>query len=97
MGSPSGDGVSPWVGQSMLWGWGMKHGGSVSPDYVSLQLVTACAMQAFHSLFSAQPSTSCLPAELNAQIITVSAGTDREGWGYWHDCSQRHFASLGAV
>lgn len=37
-----------------------------------LQLVTACAMQAFHGLFSAQPSPACLPAELNAQIITVS-------------------------
>lgn len=37
------------------------------------QLVTACAMQAFHSLFSAQASVACLPAELNAQIITVSA------------------------
>ncbi|KFV18585.1 RRP12-like, partial [Tauraco erythrolophus] len=33
-------------------------------------LVTACAMQAFHSLFSAQASVACLPAELNAQIIT---------------------------
>lgn len=92
MGSPSGDGVSLWVGQSMLGGRSVKHGGSVSSDNVSLQLVTACAMQAFHSLFSAQPSTSCLPAELNAQIITVSAGTDREGWGYWHHCSQHHFA-----
>lgn len=39
-----------------------------------LQLVTACAMQAFHSLFSAQASVACLPAELNAQIITVSVG-----------------------
>lgn len=39
-----------------------------------LQLVTACAMQAFHSLFSAQASVACLPAELNAQIITVSLG-----------------------
>ncbi|XP_062352391.1 RRP12-like protein isoform X3 [Cinclus cinclus] len=34
-------------------------------------LVTACAMQAFHSLFSAQTSVACLPAELNAQIITA--------------------------
>ncbi|KFO54348.1 RRP12-like, partial [Corvus brachyrhynchos] len=34
-------------------------------------LVTACAMQAFHSLFSAQASVACLPAELNAQIITA--------------------------
>ncbi|XP_059586238.1 RRP12-like protein isoform X2 [Alligator mississippiensis] len=34
-------------------------------------LVTACAMQAFHGLFSAQPSPACLPAELNAQIITA--------------------------
>ncbi|XP_026529245.1 RRP12-like protein [Notechis scutatus] len=32
-------------------------------------LVTACAMKAFHSLFAAQSSPMCLPAELNAQII----------------------------
>uniref|UniRef100_A0A8C0HCR4 Ribosomal RNA processing 12 homolog n=1 Tax=Chelonoidis abingdonii TaxID=106734 RepID=A0A8C0HCR4_CHEAB len=35
-------------------------------------LVTACAMQAFHSLFSAKPGLACLSAELNAQIITVT-------------------------
>ncbi|XP_007456264.1 PREDICTED: RRP12-like protein isoform X3 [Lipotes vexillifer] len=34
-------------------------------------LVTACAMQAFHSLFHAKPSPGTLPAELNAQIITA--------------------------
>lgn len=34
-------------------------------------LVTACAMQAFHSLFHAKPRASTLPAELNAQIITA--------------------------
>ncbi|XP_060097818.1 RRP12-like protein [Heteronotia binoei] len=34
-------------------------------------LVTACAMNAFHSLFAAQPPSSSLPAELNAQIITA--------------------------
>ncbi|XP_065263803.1 RRP12-like protein isoform X2 [Emys orbicularis] len=34
-------------------------------------LVTACAMQAFHSLFSAKPGLACLSAELNAQIITA--------------------------
>ncbi|XP_038204525.1 RRP12-like protein [Arvicola amphibius] len=34
-------------------------------------LVTACAMQAFHSLFHAKPSTNTLSAELNAQIITA--------------------------
>uniref|UniRef100_A0A0B8RT92 RRP12-like protein n=1 Tax=Sus scrofa domesticus TaxID=9825 RepID=A0A0B8RT92_PIG len=32
-------------------------------------LVSACAMQAFHSLFHAKPSLGTLPAELNAQII----------------------------
>ncbi|XP_047616417.1 RRP12-like protein [Phacochoerus africanus] len=32
-------------------------------------LVSACAMQAFHSLFHAKPSPGTLPAELNAQII----------------------------
>ncbi|XP_007456265.1 PREDICTED: RRP12-like protein isoform X4 [Lipotes vexillifer] len=35
------------------------------------KLVTACAMQAFHSLFHAKPSPGTLPAELNAQIITA--------------------------
>ncbi|KAF6111211.1 ribosomal RNA processing 12-like protein [Phyllostomus discolor] len=34
-------------------------------------LVTACAMQAFHSLFHAKPGPGTLPAELNAQIITA--------------------------
>ncbi|PNI82155.1 RRP12 isoform 8 [Pan troglodytes] len=34
-------------------------------------LVTACAMQAFHSLFHARPGLSTLSAELNAQIITA--------------------------
>uniref|UniRef100_A0A8C6KM26 Ribosomal RNA processing 12 homolog n=1 Tax=Nothobranchius furzeri TaxID=105023 RepID=A0A8C6KM26_NOTFU len=34
-------------------------------------LVTACAMQAFHSLFSGKPNPSSLSAELNAQIITA--------------------------
>ncbi|XP_044856219.1 RRP12-like protein isoform X2 [Mauremys mutica] len=34
-------------------------------------LVTACAMQAFHCLFSAKPGLACLSAELNAQIITA--------------------------
>ncbi|KAM5271621.1 RRP12-like protein isoform 3-T3 [Ctenodactylus gundi] len=34
-------------------------------------LVTACAMQAFHSLFHAKPSPGTLSAELNAQIITA--------------------------
>lgn len=46
-----------------------------------LQLVTACAMQAFHSLFHAKPGPGTLPAELNAQIITVRLG-DGEGHGY---------------
>lgn len=37
-------------------------------------------MQAFHSLFHAKPGPGTLPAELNAQIITVRLG-DREGHG----------------
>lgn len=36
------------------------------------KLVTACAMQAFHKLFSGKPNPSSMSAELNAQIITVS-------------------------
>lgn len=42
-----------------------------------LQLVTACAMQAFHSLFHAKPGPGTLPAELNAQIVTVRPGGGR--------------------
>ncbi|XP_040848312.1 RRP12-like protein isoform X2 [Ochotona curzoniae] len=34
-------------------------------------LVTACAMQAFHSLFHAKPGPGTLSAELNAQIVTA--------------------------
>ncbi|XP_062319179.1 RRP12-like protein [Osmerus eperlanus] len=34
-------------------------------------LVTACAMQAFHKLFSSKPNPATLSAELNAQIITA--------------------------
>ncbi|XP_053548481.1 RRP12-like protein [Bombina bombina] len=34
-------------------------------------LITACAMQAFHALFSSSSNTSALTAELNAQIITA--------------------------
>lgn len=48
---------------------------------VPLQLVTACAMQAFHSLFHARPGLSTLSAELNAQIITV-----RPVGGVWGHC-----------
>ncbi|CAB1343367.1 unnamed protein product [Coregonus sp. 'balchen'] len=34
-------------------------------------LVTACAMQVFHKLFSGKPNPATLSAELNAQIITA--------------------------
>ena len=34
-------------------------------------------MQAFHSLFHAKPGPGTLPAELNAQIITVRPGVGR--------------------
>lgn len=36
-------------------------------------------MQAFHSLFHAKPSLGTLPAELNAQIITVRPGGTGSG------------------
>lgn len=36
------------------------------------QLVTAAGLAVLHGLFSAQPQKSSLPAQLNAQIITVS-------------------------
>uniref|UniRef100_A0A8B9UI50 Ribosomal RNA processing 12 homolog n=1 Tax=Anas zonorhyncha TaxID=75864 RepID=A0A8B9UI50_9AVES len=64
-------------------------------------LVTACAMQAFYSLFSAQPGPSCLPAQLNAQIITVSvgrtstwAGGERPGLGLQKDLCWAHLPRL---
>ncbi|XP_069467683.1 RRP12-like protein [Ambystoma mexicanum] len=34
-------------------------------------LITACAMQAFHGLFTSKPNPSALSPELNAQIITA--------------------------
>ena len=43
-------------------------------------------MQAFHSLFHAKPRASTLPAELNAQIITVrpNGGMGKRGtWLCW--------------
>lgn len=60
--------------------WGSCESCASSKCVCLLQLVTACAMQAFHSLFHAKPSTSTLSAELNAQIITVRLiGV----WGDW--------------
>lgn len=68
----------------------------------SLQLVTACAMQAFHSLFHAKPALGTLPAELNAQIITVRPGGGGRGmaalgWGGPVRClqSEVEWAKLG--
>ncbi|XP_031453460.1 RRP12-like protein [Phasianus colchicus] len=65
-------------------------------------LVTACAMQAFHSLFSAQPSTSCLPAELNAQIITalydyVPNASDLQPLLTWLTTMERAHINLGRL
>ncbi|NXC39665.1 RRP12 protein, partial [Penelope pileata] len=65
-------------------------------------LVTACAMQAFHSLFSAQPGTSCLPAELNAQIITalydyVPSGSDLQPLLTWLSTMERAHVNLGRL
>ncbi|XP_063818418.1 RRP12-like protein [Pseudophryne corroboree] len=34
-------------------------------------LITACAMQVFHTLFNSSPSTEAMTAELNGQIITA--------------------------
>ncbi|KFO11819.1 RRP12-like, partial [Balearica regulorum gibbericeps] len=66
-------------------------------------LVTACAMQAFHSLFSAPPaSVACLPAELNAQIITalydyVPSTSDLQPLLTWLSTMERAHVNLGSV
>ncbi|KFP83509.1 RRP12-like, partial [Apaloderma vittatum] len=63
-------------------------------------LVTACAMQAFHSLFSAQASVACLPPELNAQIITalydyVPSTSDLQPLLTWLSTMERAHVNLG--
>ncbi|KFP30446.1 RRP12-like, partial [Colius striatus] len=65
-------------------------------------LVTACAMQAFHSLFSAQASMACLPAELNAQIITalydyVPSTSDLQPLLTWLATMERAHINLGRL
>ncbi|XP_050755284.1 RRP12-like protein isoform X3 [Gymnogyps californianus] len=65
-------------------------------------LVTACAMQAFHSLFSAQASVACLPAELNAQIITalydyVPSTSDLQPLMTWLSTMERAHVNLGRL
>ncbi|XP_074014966.1 RRP12-like protein isoform X2 [Numenius arquata] len=65
-------------------------------------LVTACAMQAFHSLFSAQASVTCLPAELNAQIITalydyVPSTSDLQPLLTWLSTMERAHTNLGRL
>ncbi|KFV07024.1 RRP12-like, partial [Pterocles gutturalis] len=65
-------------------------------------LVTACAMQAFHSLFSAQASVACLPAELNAQIITalydyVPSTSDLQPLLAWLSTMERAHVNLGRL
>ncbi|KAL2302898.1 hypothetical protein Nmel_010351 [Mimus melanotis] len=65
-------------------------------------LVTACAMQAFHSLFSAQTSVACLPAELNAQIITalydyVPSTNDLQPLLTWLSTMERAHINLGRL
>ncbi|NXM66302.1 RRP12 protein, partial [Serilophus lunatus] len=65
-------------------------------------LVTACAMQAFHSLFSAQTSVACLPAELNAQIITalydyVPSTSDLQPLLTWLSTMERAHINLGRL
>ncbi|NWQ72766.1 RRP12 protein, partial [Columbina picui] len=65
-------------------------------------LVTACAMQAFHSLFSAQASVACLPAELNAQIIValydyVPSTSDLQPLLTWLSTMERAHVNLGRL
>lgn len=40
--------------------------------YYLFKMITTCGMQALHGLFSSRPKASTLPADLNAQLITVS-------------------------
>ncbi|NXB05579.1 RRP12 protein, partial [Cnemophilus loriae] len=65
-------------------------------------LVTACAMQAFHSLFSAQTSMACLPAELNAQIVTalydyVPSTSDLQPLLTWLSTMEQAHINLGRL
>lgn len=65
-------------------------------------LVTACAMQAFYSLFSAQPGPSCLPAQLNAQIITalydyVPSASDLQPLLTWLSTMEKAHVNLGRL
>ncbi|NXA09516.1 RRP12 protein, partial [Sapayoa aenigma] len=65
-------------------------------------LVTACAMQAFQSLFSAQASVACLPAELNAQIVTalydyVPSTSDLQPLLTWLYTMERAHINLGRL
>ncbi|XP_054238178.1 RRP12-like protein isoform X3 [Indicator indicator] len=65
-------------------------------------LVTSCAMQAFHRLFSAQASVACLPAELNAQIITalydyVPNTSDLQPLVTWLSTMERAHINLGRL
>uniref|UniRef100_A0A8C4U4P3 Ribosomal RNA processing 12 homolog n=1 Tax=Falco tinnunculus TaxID=100819 RepID=A0A8C4U4P3_FALTI len=69
---------------------------------LSHMLVTACAMQAFHSLFSAQASEACLPAELNGQIITalydyVPSVSDLQPLLTWLSTMERAHINLGRL
>ncbi|KFQ78909.1 RRP12-like, partial [Phaethon lepturus] len=65
-------------------------------------LVTACAMQVFYSLFSAQASVACLPAELNAQIISalydyVPSTSDLQPLLTWLSTMERAHVNLGRL
>ncbi|NWZ22393.1 RRP12 protein, partial [Asarcornis scutulata] len=69
---------------------------------LSHMLVTACAMQAFYSLFSAQPGPSCLPAQLNAQIITalydyVPSASDLQPLLTWLSTMERAHVNLARL
>lgn len=74
------------LSQPTGWSWRLRSPGqpwalqSPTKCICPLQLVTACAMQAFHSLFLAKPSLGTLSAELNAQIITVRPDNGGVWW-----------------
>uniref|UniRef100_A0A6Q2Z4E4 Uncharacterized protein n=1 Tax=Esox lucius TaxID=8010 RepID=A0A6Q2Z4E4_ESOLU len=65
-------------------------------------LVTACAMQAFHKLFSGKPNPSTLSAELSAQIITalydyLPSGNDLQPLLAWLAVMEKAHVYLASV
>ncbi|XP_069705584.1 RRP12-like protein [Periplaneta americana] len=65
-------------------------------------LVTSCGMQALHGLFVSRPSASCLPPQLNAQLVTAlfeyqPASSDTQPTLAWLAVMQEAYINLGRV